>query len=258
MSFDNLLKHPYEIHNQIIKCLEKDINIYILEQKNDNVILHLTLTDARKLFEMNPELAQQFNTITNDAFQKEISFKSDSTTKRITEYELNKDFNEIGRVDSMVFVYNLKENDIVASLFYGDKEMTIAMSVYVYAVFSNPKYRRQGHCEKMITLIKNEKSKIYGIFIMISSIFAWNVASLGLYKKMGFYIVGVDLDDNIDKHMTDKGIKELQYACHYEGQKITEGHYFTLVQHICSPEGMQRLIEKEMQQKIEIKDNHNS
>lgn len=256
MSFDKLLRCPYEVNDEHIKCPEKDINIYILNQKDDNVVLHLTLTDARKVFEMNSDLVQQFDEITNDAFKNEISFNPGETIKRITEYDMKEDMNKIGRVDWMVFTYNLKNNDLVASLFYGDKPINEMMSLYIYAVFSNPKYRRQGHCENMIKSLRTEKSKIYDVFLMISTIFAWNVASMGLYRKMGFQVISVDIDDDIHEQMAKKGMTELKEV-EFGDEKLTEGHYFTFIQHACSPNYMQNLIQQQMKEAeeagIEIK-----
>lgn len=233
MSYDKLLNCTYQIKDNIIICPEEDITLNILNKDDNNIVLQSSLSNVKKLFKLNAKIAKEFNTISNEAFKKEISFTLNSTIKRITEYDLDTDISEIGRTDNIIFTYNIQNDEFVASLFYGDKMVDDEiMSIYIYALFSNYKYRRQDHCYNMIQLLSRKKSETYNRFIMISTIYVWNTASIKLYEKLGFTINEYQLSDDIDELMAKKNIKELKYVCDYNGDKLNEAHYFILTRFV--------------------------
>ena len=232
MDFEPLLKTTYTNDNRIIKT-DTDIQLHILETIDSKVILHLTVEDAKKLLTSNTEFAEQFKQISNEAFKKEIGFIDDSTYDRIMKYDKQTELDDMERIDWMILTYDLKENQFIGSLFYGDKFVqtidNMIMSVYVYGLFSNPKYHRQGHCQKMLNYLMDMKVQTYNIYVIISTIYSWNLPSINLFKKLGFTIQNVDLDSKVDDYKKKNNIDELECVCEYEGQQLNEAHYFTMM-----------------------------
>lgn len=150
------------------------------------------------------------------------------------EYNKDKEIDEMQRIDWMILTYDLQNEEFIASLFYGDKFVSAGesiMTVYIYGLFSNPKYYRQGHCAKMLQYLMDMKMQMYNVFIAISSIYAWNLPSINLFKKVGFNIENVELDSKVDEYKKKNNIDELECVCEYENQKLTVAHYFTLMRY---------------------------
>lgn len=230
MLYTDLLNCDYHIKNNQIICPEQNIFIDIIAKKNDNVVLSTTLPNIRKIFINNPKFATVFNEFTNDLFSQEFNAIPDFCLNFIMEYDEQKNIELYNSVEYIIFTYNLKENELIASLLHNVKTTNDIVSLYIYALFSNPKYKRQGYCQNMITLLRNKNLKIYDEFIMKCSIYVWNIASIEMFKKLGFNIINVVQDSDVTQCMIDEN--KLKYICDYNGEKLHEAHLFILSQNV--------------------------
>lgn len=224
--YDKLLNCNYTIKDDVITCLEQHMTLWILELKDNNITLATPISDFRKILLNNATLRTEYTRITNEAFAREYEFTPDYCIKSIMEHNEMEHLIMYGTYQCIVFTYNLKENELVASLTYDtifDNDNNI--SLYIYEIFSNPNYRRQGYCYNILNILQINKLKSFDKFTLVCYISVWNTASMELFKKSGFTIDSVDLYDDITQTIDEK---QMKYVCDYEGKKLHEANYFVL------------------------------
>lgn len=74
---------------------------------------------------------------------------------------------------------------------------------YIYGVWTNPEYERQGHAEKLLTYSLNYLKEM-GIAVFELTVVTENGKAVNLYRKMGFEICGILKDeygDGMERYM---------------------------------------------------------
>jgi hypothetical protein len=203
----------------------KDNKLNFIKKEDSIYSLISDFAGFQQLFKNNSKLCKSFRTITNQAFDRELPFETDSTYNRILNFKPNE-----SSKDQMTMLYDVKNKEIVTCMSHCDDNTTNDYTnCYIYAVFTNQKYYRKGYASRMIKDHIDNKVKEKKSFAFISTVYVWNIPSFNMFRKLGFVTFEIKQSEDSEKHMKRKNMKYIPVFGYMNGKPITEDYYYIMV-----------------------------
>jgi len=189
-TYDKKRSAAFEI---TIQNVTFDVIITSPEETVNAVLLIAPHSELVKIFEMNSKLKESFYQLADDAFKNEYCYKTGDVQKTT---EKNQKVSPNSENFSHLLI-NSQTGELITSIYaevYNDNQKP---AVYLWCLFTNPKYYRQGYAESLLKFLiaynLNPVMQSMGFSpTFMTQVYCWNTPSINLFrKKMGFKLVGV-------------------------------------------------------------------